>query len=168
MGSNEYKKISINVDLNSYKIMTSYELYDWGHQSCSSTPAFLLQRNCSDEELINHIKICYDNSGTISNEEYDNLGGFDSCRKTLKINSMTKFYRSTIGFNLRWGKKRLGLFKCKSEIIVHISVWKYCYGKQGQYDTDDVFDLKYNEECPQEFVVKLRQIMDEMYEKYHI
>lgn len=81
MGSNEYKKISINVDLNSYKLMTSYELYDWGYQSCSSTPAYLFPRNCSDEDLINHIKLCYNKSGTISNDEYDNLGGFDSCRK---------------------------------------------------------------------------------------
>ena len=160
--------MSINVDLNSYKLMTYYELYDWGYHICKSTPAFLLHRNCSDDDLISHIKLCYNNSGTISNDEYDNLDRFDSCRKILKINSMSKYYQSTVGFSLRWEKKRLGLFKCKSEMNVHISVWKYTFGQRGHDQADDVFDLKYDEECLEEFVKKLRQIMDEMYEKYHL
>lgn len=168
MANKEFKGISINIDLKSYRLMTYYELHDWGDHECCSTPAFLLNRNCSDEDLANYIKICYDNSGTISNEEYVNLGEFDICRKILKIKSLDQYYRSTVGLTMTWEKNRLGLLKCKSETIVHIDVWKYIFGERGHHQTDDVFDLKYNEECPQEFVVKLRQIMDEMYEKYHI
>lgn len=166
MARNDFKEVSINVSLNSYMMSTTYELYDWGHQVCSSTPAFLLPRGCSNDELTSHIMLCYNSSGTISNNEYDNLGGFDSCRKIYKLKSIDRFYRFTVGFTLSWENKRVGFFKLKKETIVHICVWKYRLGQKGHDQADDVFELKYDEERLEEFVKELRLIMDEMYEKY--
>ena len=55
------------------------------------------------------------------------------------------------------------------ETEVHVEVWKYYVGKAAsQRPADEKFDLKYDEASPAKFVVRLRQIMEEMYEKYHV
>ena len=38
----------------------------------------------------------------------------------------------------------------------------------SQTTADETFDLEYDEASPAKFVVRLRQIMEEMYEKYHV
>ena len=50
-----------------------------------------------------------------------------------------------------------------------VYVWKYYVGKAASQTTaDETFDLEYDEASPAKFVVRLRQIMEEMYEKYHV
>ena len=169
MATKGFKGIKINVDLKSIRMMTLYELYDWGYNTCLAKPAFLLPRNCSNDELMTYVKNCYDNSGTISNDEYENsLGGFTACKKALKIRSLDAFYRANVGLGLRWEEKDPGFLKRSREVNVRITVWRYIMGERGHDQTDDVFYLKYVEECLDDFVIELRKIMDDMYEKYRL
>ena len=152
-----FKQIYLYVDSQYIRVVTQYWVYECG--TCESVPAFLLPRDCSDEELLEHIKICFENSKYISEKEYDNLGGWDIVKKVLKIKSEKNFCQTSVGFSLEW----------TGEIAVHISVWKYYVGKAASQTTaDETFDLEYDEASPAKFVVKLRQIMEEMYEKYHV
>ena len=152
-----FRQIYLYVDSQYIRVVTQYWVYECG--TCESVPAFLLPRDCSDEDLLDHIKICLENSKYISEEEYDKLGGWDAVKKVLKIKSEKNFCQTSVGFSLEW----------TGEMAVHISVWKYYVGKAAsQRPADEKFDLKYDETSLGEFVVKLRQIMEEMYEKYHV
>jgi len=152
-----FKQIYLYVDSQYIRVVTQYWVYECG--TCESVPAFLLPRDCSDEELLEHIKICFENSKYISEKEYDNLGGWDIVKKVLKIKSEKNFCQTSVGFSLEW----------TGEMAVHISVWKYYVGKAASQTTaDETFDLEYDEASPAKFVVRLRQIMEEMYEKYHV
>ena len=152
-----FRQIYLYVDSQYIRVTTQYWVYECG--TCESVPAFLLPRDCSDEELLEHIKICFENSKYISEKEYDNLGGWDIVKKVLKIKSEKKFCQTSVGFSLEW----------TGEMAVHISVWKYYVGKAASQTTaDETFDLEYDEASPAKFVVRLRQIMEEMYEKYHV
>ena len=156
-----FKAIGLYIDSQYIKVYTKYWVYERGR--CSTVPAFVLRRDCSDEDLLKHIKICFENSKYISEKEYDNLGGWDVLwdilKKALKKKSLKNFYQTSVGFCLEWS----------GEMAVHISVWKYYVGKAAsQRPADEKFDLKYDETSLGEFVVKLRQIMEEMYEKYHV
>ena len=152
-----FRQIYLYVDSQYIRVVTQYWVYECG--TCESVPAFLLPRDCSDEELLEHIKICFENSKYISEEEYDKLGGWDAVKKVLKIKSEKKFCQTSVGFSLEW----------TGEMAVHISVWKYYVGKAASQTTaDETFDLEYDEASPAKFVVRLRQIMEEMYEKYHV
>ena len=156
-----FKAIGLYIDSQYIKVYTKYWVYERGR--CSTVPAFVLRRDCSDEDLLKHIKICFENSKYISEKEYDNLGGWDVLwdilKKALKKKSLKNFYQTSVGFCLEW----------TGEMAVHISVWKYYVGKAAsQRPADEKFDLKYDETSLGEFVVKLRQIMEEMYEKYHV
>ena len=161
MGKEFFKAIGLYIDSQYIKVYTKYWVYERGR--CSTVPAFVLRRDCSDEDLLKHIKICFENSKYISEKEYDNLGGWDVLwdilKKALKKKSLKNFYQTSVGFCLEWS----------GEMAVHISVWKYYVGKAAsQRPADEKFDLKYDEASPAKFVVKLRQIMEEMYEKYHV
>ena len=152
-----FRQIYLYVDSQYIRVVTQYWVYECG--TCESVPAFLLPRDCSDEELLEHIKICFENSKYISEKEYDNLGGWDIVKKVLKIKSEKNFCQTSVGFSLEW----------TGEMAVHISVWKYYVGKAASQTTaDETFDLEYDEASPAKFVVRLRQIMEEMYEKYHV
>ena len=152
-----FKQIYLYVDSQYIRAVTQYWVYECG--TCESVPAFLLPRDCSDEELLEHIKICFENSKYISEKEYDNLGGWDIVKKVLKIKSEKNFCQTSVGISLEW----------TGEMAVHISVWKYYVGKAASQTTaDETFDLEYDEASPAKFMVKLRQIMEEMYEKYHM
>ncbi|MBP5769685.1 MAG: sel1 repeat family protein [Fibrobacter sp.] len=152
-----FRQIYLYVDSQYIRVTTQYWVYECG--TCESVPAFLLPRDCSDEELLEHIKICFENSKYISEEEYDKLGGWDAVKKVLKIKSEKNFCQTSVGFSLEW----------TGEMAVHISVWKYYVGKAASQTTaDETFDLEYDEASPAKFVVRLRQIMEEMYEKYHV
>ena len=152
-----FKAIGLYIDSQYIKVYTKYWVYERGR--CSTVPAFVLRRDCSDEELLKHIKICFENSKYISEKEYDNLGGWGIVKKVLKIKSEKNFCQTSVGFSLEW----------TGEMAVHISVWKYYVGKAASQTTaDETFDLEYDEASPAKFVVKLRQIMEEMYEKYHM
>ena len=152
-----FKQIYLYVDSQYIRVVTQYWVYECG--TCESVPAFLLPRDCSDEELLEHIKICFENSKYISEEEYDKLGGWDAVKKVSKIKSEKNFCQTSVGFSLEW----------TGEMAVHISVWKYYVGKAASQTTaDETFDLEYDEASPAKFVVRLRQIMEEMYEKYHV
>ena len=152
-----FRQIYLYVDSQYIRVVTQYWVYECG--TCESVPAFLLPRDCSDEDLLDHIKICLENSRDISEEEYDKLGGWNAVKKVLKIKSEKNFYQTSVGFCLEW----------TGEMAVHISVWKYYVGKAAsQRPADEKFDLKYDEASPAKFVVRLRQIMEEMYEKYHV
>ena len=156
-----FKAIGLYIDSQYIKVYTKYWVYERGR--CSTVPAFILRRDCSDEELLKHIKICFENSKYISEKEYDNLGGWDILwnilKKALKKKSLKNFYQTSVGFCLEWS----------GEMAVHISVWKYYVGKAASQTTaDETFDLEYDEASPAKFVVRLRQIMEEMYEKYHV
>lgn len=152
-----FKAIGLYIDSQYIRVVTQYWVYECG--TCESVPAFLLPRDCSDEELLEHIKICFENSKYISEEEYDKLGGWDAVKKVLKIKSEKNFCQTSVGFSLEW----------TGETAVHISVWKYYVGKAASQTTaDETFDLEYDEASPAKFVVRLRQIMEEMYEKYHV
>lgn len=156
-----FKAIGLYIDSQYIKVYTEYWVYECGR--CSTVPAFVLRRDCSDEDLLKHIKICFENSKYISEKEYDNLGGWDILwnilKKALKKKSLKNFYQTSVGFCLEWS----------GEMAVHISVWKYYVGKAASQTTaDETFDLEYDEASPAKFVVRLRQIMEEMYEKYHV
>ena len=156
-----FKAIGLYIDSQYIKVYTEYWVYERGR--CSTVPAFVLRRDCSDEDLLKHIKICFENSKYISEKEYDNLGGWDVLwdilKKALKKKSLKNFYQTSVGFCLEW----------TGEMAVHISVWKYYVGKAASQTTaDETFDLEYDEASPAKFVVRLRQIMEEMYEKYHV
>ena len=156
-----FKAIGLYIDSQYIKVYTKYWVYERGR--CSTVPAFVLRRDCSDEDLLKHIKICFENSKYISEKEYDNLGGWDVLwdilKKALKKKSLKNFYQTSVGFCLEW----------TGEMAVHISVWKYYVGKAASQTTaDETFDLEYDEASPAKFVVRLRQIMEEMYEKYHV
>ena len=156
-----FKAIGLYIDSQYIKVYTEYWVYECGR--CSTVPAFVLRRDCSDEDLLKHIKICFENSKYISEKEYDNLGGWDVLwdilKKALKKKSLKNFYQTSVGFCLEW----------TGEMAVHISVWKYYVGKAASQTTaDETFDLEYDEASPAKFVVRLRQIMEEMYEKYHV
>ena len=156
-----FRQIYLYVDSQYIRVTTQYWVYECG--TCESVPAFLLPRDCSDEDLLDHIKICFENSKYISEKEYDNLGGWDVLwnilKKALKKKSLKNFYQTSVGFSLEWTE----------EMAVHISVWKYYVGKAAsQTPADETFDLEYDEASPAKFVVRLRQIMEEMYEKYHV
>ncbi len=152
-----FRQIYLYVDSQYIRVVTQYWVYECG--MCESVPAFLLPRDCSDEDLLDHIKICFENSRDISEEEYDKLGGWDVVKKVLKIKSEKNFCQTSVGISLEW----------TGETAVHISVWKYYVGKAASQTTaDETFDLEYDEASLGEFVVKLRQIMEEMYEKYHV
>ncbi len=152
-----FRQIYLYVDFQYIRVVTQYWVYECG--MCESVPAFLLPRDCSDEDLLDHIKICFENSRDISEEEYDKLGGWDVVKKVLKIKSEKNFCQTSVGISLEW----------TGETAVHISVWKYYVGKAASQTTaDETFDLEYDEASLGEFVVKLRQIMEEMYEKYHV
>ena len=119
------------------------------------------------------VAICFENSKYISEKEYDNLGGWDVLwdilKKALKKKSLKNFYQTSVGFCLVWEQEQTEFLKKEGETEVHISVWKYYVGKAAsQRPADEKFDLKYDETSLGEFVVKLRQIMEEMYEKYHM
>ena len=152
-----FRQIYLYVDSQYIRVVTQYWVYECG--TCESVPAFLLPRDCSDEDLLDHIKICLENSRDISEEEYDKLGGWNAVKKVLKIKSEKNFCQTSVGFSLEW----------TGEMAVHISVWKYYVGKAASQTTaDETFDLEYDEASPGKFVVRLRQIMEEMYEKYHV
>ena len=156
-----FKAIGLYIDSQYIKVYTKYWVYERGR--CSTVPAFVLRRDCSDEDLLKHIKICFENSKYISEKEYDNLGGWDVLwdilKKALKKKSLKNFYQTSVGFCLVW----------TGETEVHVEVWKYYVGKAAsQRPADEKFDLKYDEASPAKFVVRLRQIMEEMYEKYHV
>ena len=152
-----FRQIYLYVDSQYIRVVTQYWVYECG--TCESVPAFLLPRDCSDEDLLDHIKICLENSRDISEEEYDKLGGWNAVKKVLKIKSEKNFCQTSVGFSLEW----------TGEMAVHISVWKYYVGKAASQTTaDETFDLKYDEASLGGFVVRLRQIMEEMYEKYHV
>ena len=166
-----FKAIGLYIDSQYIKVYTKYWVYERGR--CSTVPAFVLRRDCSDEELLKHIKICFENSKYISEKEYDNLGGWDILwnilKKALKKKSLKNFYQTSVGFCLVWEQEQTEFLKKEGETEVHISVWKYYVGKAAsQRPADEKFDLKYDETSLGEFVVKLRQIMEEMYEKYHM
>ena len=152
-----FRQIYLYVDSQYIRVVTQYWVYECG--ACESVPAFLLPRDCSDEDLLDHIKICLENSRDISEKEYEKLGGWDAVKKVLKIKSEKNFCQTSVGFSLEWS----------GEMAVHISVWKYYVGKAASQTTaDETFDLEYDEASPAKFVVRLRQIMEEMYEKYHV
>jgi len=166
-----FKAIGLYIDSQYIKVYTKYWVYERGR--CSTVPAFVLRRDCSDEDLLKHIKICFENSKYISEKEYDNLGGWDVLwnilKKALKKKSLKNFYQTSVGFCLVWEQEQTEFLKKEGETEVHISVWKYYVGKAAsQRPADEKFDLKYDETSLGEFVVKLRQIMEEMYEKYHM
>ena len=138
---------------------TEYELYDHGCQTIAGIPAFRLPRYCNDEDFLNSLKICYESSGGISNKEYDDTGGWDAVQKELKIRSLKQYYLSSVGFSLKWEQKE--------DANVHIDVW-VSEGKSYQTTSGDSFYLKYDENSIDEFVVNLRRIMEEMYEKHQV
>ena len=166
-----FKAIGLYIDSQYIKVYTKYWVYERGR--CSTVPAFVLRRDCSDEDLLKHIKICFENSKYISEKEYDNLGGWDVLwdilKKALKKKSLKNFYQTSVGFCLVWEQEQTEFLKKEGETEVHVEVWKYYVGKAAsQRPADEKFDLKYDETSLGEFVVKLRQIMEEMYEKYHV
>ena len=166
-----FKAIGLYIDSQYIKVYTKYWVYERGR--CSTVPAFVLRRDCSDEDLLKHIKICFENSKYISEKEYDNLGGWDVLwdilKKALKKKSLKNFYQTSVGFCLVWEQEQTEFLKKEGETEVHVEVWKYYVGKAAsQRPADEKFDLKYDEASLGEFVVKLRQIMEEMYEKYHV
>jgi len=166
-----FKAIGLYIDSQYIKVYTKYWVYERGR--CSTVPAFVLRRDCSDEDLLKHIKICFENSKYISEKEYDNLGGWDVLwdilKKALKKKSLKNFYQTSVGFCLVWEQEQTEFLKKEGETEVHVEVWKYYVGKAAsQRPADEKFDLKYDEASPAKFVVRLRQIMEEMYEKYHV
>ena len=139
-----FRQIYLYVDSQYIRVVTQYWVHERGR--CSTVPAFVLRRDCSDEDLLKHIKICFENSKYISEKEYDNLGGWDIVKKVLKIKSEKKFCQTSVGFSLEW----------TGEMAVHISVWKYYVGKAASQTTaDETFDLEYDEASPAKFVVRL-------------
>ena len=157
-----FKGMSLSIDSKYIRMCTEYELYDHGcltHTMCGGIPAFRLPRNCSNEDFLNSLKICYESSGGISEKEYDDAGGWDAVKKELKIRSLKQYYLSSVGFSLKWEQKE--------DANVHIDVW-ISEGKSYQTTSGDNFYLKYDENSTDEFVVNLRQIMEEMYEKYQV
>lgn len=138
---------------------TEYELYDHGCHKLAGIPAFRLLRNCKDEDFLNCLKICYESSGGISEKEYDDTGGWDAVKKELKIRSLKQYYLSSVGFSLKWEQKE--------DANVHIDVW-VSEGESYHTTSGDNFYLKYDENSIDEFVVNLRRIMEEMYEKYQV
>ncbi len=157
-----FKGMSLSIDSKYIRMSTEYELYDHGcltHTMCGGIPAFRLPRNCSNEDFLNSLKICYESSGGISEKEYDDTGGWDAVKKELKIRSLKQYYLSSVGFSLKWEQKE--------DANVHIDVW-ISEGKSYQTTSGDNFYLKYDENSIDEFVVNLRRIMEEMYEKYQV
>ena len=157
-----FKGMSLSIDSKYIGMSTEYELYDHGcltHTMCGGIPAFRLPRNCSNEDFLNSLKICYESSGGISEKEYDDTGGWDAVKKELKIRSLKQYYLSSVGFSLKWEQKE--------DANVHIDVW-ISEGKSYQTTSGDSFYLKYDENSIDEFVVNLRRIMEEMYEKYQV
>ena len=157
-----FKGMSLSIDSKYIGMSTEYELYDHGcltHTMCGGIPAFRLPRNCSNEDFLNSLKICYESSGGISEKEYDDTGGWDAVKKELKIRSLKQYYLSSVGFSLKWEQKE--------DANVHIDVW-ISEGKSYQTTSGDNFYLKYDENSIDEFVVNLRRIMEEMYEKYQV
>ena len=55
-----FKAIGLYIDSQYIKVYTKYWVYERGR--CSTVPAFVLRRDCSDEDLLKHIKICFENS----------------------------------------------------------------------------------------------------------
>lgn len=157
-----FKGMSLSIDSKYIRMSTEYELYDHGcltHTMCGGIPAFRLPRNCSNEDFLNSLKICYESSGGISEKEYDDTGGWDAVKKELKIRSLKQYYLSSVGFSLKWEQKE--------DANVHIDVW-VSEGKSYQTTSGDSFYLKYDENSIDEFVVNLRRIMEEMYEKHQV
>lgn len=157
-----FKGMSLSIDSKYIRMSTEYELYDHGcltHTMCGGIPAFRLPRNCSNEDFLNSLKICYESSGGISEKEYDDTGGWGAVKKELKIRSLKQYYLSSVGFSLKWEQKE--------DANVHIDVW-ISEGKSYQTTSGDSFYLKYDENSIDEFVVNLRRIMEEMYEKYQV
>ena len=154
-----FKGMSLSIDSKFIRMDTEYELYDHGCQTIAGIPAFRLPRNCNDEDFLNCLKICYESSGGISEKEYDDTGGWDAVKKELKIRSLKQYYLSSVGFSLKWEQKE--------DANVHIDVW-VSEGKSYQTTSGDSFYLKYDENSIDEFVVNLRRIMEEMYEKHQV
>lgn len=154
-----FKGMTLSIDSKFIRMDTEYELYDHGCQTIAGIPAFRLPRYCNDEDFLNSLKICYESSGGISNKEYDDTGGWDAVQKELKIRSLKQYYLSSVGFSLKWEQKE--------DANVHIDVW-VSEGKSYQTTSGDSFYLKYDENSIDEFVVNLRRIMEEMYEKHQV
>ena len=154
-----FKGMSLSIDSKYIRMCTEYELYDHGCHKLAGIPAFRLPRNCKDEDFLNSLKICYESSGSISEKEYDDTGGWDAVKKELKIRSLKQYYLSSVGFSLKWEQKE--------DANVHIDVW-ISEGKSYQTTSGDSFYLKYDENSIDEFVVNLRRIMEEMYEKHQV
>lgn len=154
-----FKGMKLSIDSKYIGMSTKYELYDHGCQTIAGIPAFRLPRNCKDEDFLNCLKICYESSGGISNKEYDDTGGWNAVKKELKIRSLKQYYLSSVGFSLKWEQKE--------DANVHIDVW-VSEGKSYHTTSGDSFYLKYDENAIDEFVVNLRRIMEEMYEKYQV
>lgn len=154
-----FKGMSLSIDSKFIRMDTEYELYDHGCQTIAGIPAFRLPRYCNDEDFLNSLKICYESSGGIFNKEYDDTGGWDAVQKELKIRSLKKYYLSSVGFSLKWEQKE--------DANVHIDVW-VSEGKSYHTTSGDSFYLKFDENSIDEFVVNLRRIMEEMYEKYQV
>ena len=154
-----FKGMKLSIDSKYIGMSTKYELYDHGCHELAGIPAFRLPRNCSDEDFLNSLKICYESSGSISEKEYDDTGGWGAVKKELKIRSLKQYYLSSVGFSLKWEQKE--------DANVHIDVW-VSEGKSYQTTSGDSFYLKYDENSIDEFVVNLRRIMEEMYEKHQV
>lgn len=154
-----FKGMKLSIDSKYIGMSTKYELYDHGCHELAGIPAFRLPRNCKDEDFLNCLKICYESSGGISNKEYDDTGGWNAVKKELKIRSLKQYYLSSVGFSLKWEQKE--------DANVHIDVW-VSEGKSYHTTSGDSFYLKYDENAIDEFVVNLRRIMEEMYEKYQV